>query len=149
VRTSSFRATGWRRNAYADGLLINYRNSGYPDNDTSVHPGGGQVLPIDAHPAPGINPDGCTLLQPRWQTWDSTFGVDEHSVRLPQYISAGRTLWRTYTAQPVSSFYDDPSTTAYWNATVPQNSVKTAGSGIRIDITGASADRTAYRVHLH
>jgi len=70
-------------------------------------------------------------------------------VTLPQYISAGRTLWRTYTAQPVSSFYDDPSTTAYWNATVPQNSVKTAGSGIRIDITGASADRTAYRVHLH
>jgi len=49
----------------------------------------------------------------------------------------------------VSSFYDDPSKTAYWNATVPQNSVKTAGSGIHVDITGASADRTAYRVHLH
>ena len=137
------------KECYADGLLINYRNSGYPDNDTSVHPGGGQVLPIDAHPAPGINPDGRTLLQPRWQTWDSTFGVDAHSVRLPQYISPGRTLWQTYTAQPVSSFYDDPSTTAYWNATVPQNSVKTAGSGIRIDISGASTDRTAYRVHLH
>jgi len=145
-----FLSGNWlEKECYADGLLINYRNSGYPDNDTSVHPGYGQVLPIDAHPAPGINPDGRTLLQPRWQTWDSTFGVDAHSVRLPQYISPGRTLWQTYTAQPVSSFYDDPSKTAYWNATVPQNSVKTAGSGIHVDITGASADRTAYRVHLH
>src|SRR5215203_4529148 len=109
---------------------------------------GEAALPIDAHPAPGINPDGRTLLQPRWQTWDSTFGVDAHSVTLPQYISPGRTLWQTYTAQPVSSFYDDPSRPRT-GTPQSQNSVKTAGSGIRIDITGASADRTAYRVQLH
>jgi immune inhibitor A len=137
------------KQCYADGLLINYRNSGYPDNDTSVHPGHGLVLPIDAHPAPGIRPDGRTLLNARWQTWDSTFGLQPHSVTLSQFVSKGRTLKQTYTAPPVSSFYDDPSTTAYWNAAVPQNSVKTAGSGLRVDITGVSADRTAYSVHLH
>jgi hypothetical protein len=49
----------------------------------------------------------------------------------------------------VSSFYDNPSTTAYYNASIPWNSVKTAGSGLRLDITGVSSDRTAYRVHLH
>jgi immune inhibitor InhA-like protein len=100
------------KQCYADGLLINYRNSGFADNDTAPHPGGGLVLPVDAHPAPGINPDGKTLLQPRWQTWDSSFGVDPHSVTLSQFISKGRTLKQTYTAQPVSSFYDHPSTTA-------------------------------------
>jgi immune inhibitor A len=146
----NFISGNWlEKQCYADGLLINYRNSGYADNNTSVHPGYGLVLPIDAHPAAGIAPDGRTLLRPRWQTWDSTFGLQPHSVTLSQFISRGRTLEQTYTAEPVSSFYDDPSTTAYWNPAVPQNSVKTAGSGIHVDITGVSSDRTSYRVHLH
>lgn len=68
---------------------------------------------------------------------------------LSQAISRARTLQKTYNAPAVSSFYDNPSTVAYWNAAIPQNSVRTAGSGIRVDITGVSADRTAYRVHLH
>jgi immune inhibitor A len=138
------------RQCYADGLLINYRNSGVPDNDTSVHPGYGQVLPIDAHPTPGLAADGRTLLTPRWQTWDASFGLKPHSVTLTQVVSKGRSLKQTYTAPPVSSFYDDPTNeNAYWTPSLPQNSVKTAKSGIRIDITGSSADGTAYRVHLH
>ncbi len=36
------------KQCYAAGLLIWYRNSSVPDNNTSQHPGSGQILPIDA-----------------------------------------------------------------------------------------------------
>lgn len=146
----NFISGNWlEKQCYADGLLVNYRNQGYSDNETSVHPGYGLLLPVDSHPAPRIAPDGRTALRSRWQTWDSTFGLQAHSVTLSQAISKARTLKQTYNAPAVSSFYDDPSTVAYWNSAIPQNSVRTAGSGIRLDVTGVSADRTAYRVHLH
>jgi immune inhibitor A len=136
------------KQCYAYGLLISYRNSSVPDNDTAAHPGAGQILPIDAHPAAMVRPDGRTLWRNRWQTWDATFGVDVQSVRLSQALNSQRTLAATYTAAPVSSFHDS-STTAYYNPSIPHNSVRTAGSGLRIDITGASADRGSYRVHVY
>ena len=68
-----------------------------------LHAGFGQILPVDAHPAPGIKPDGKYLLSARWQTWDATFGVDSHSVTLTQLANGNKTLRRTYTAAPVSS----------------------------------------------
>jgi immune inhibitor A len=136
------------KQCYADGLLVWYRNSAYGDNNTSQHPGFGQILPIDAHPAPGIKPDGKYLLNARWQTWDATFGVDSHSVTLTQLANGNKTLRKTYTAPPVSSF-SDSSTTAYWNAGAPYNSVKTAGSGVKIAITGVSADRGSYQVRVY
>jgi hypothetical protein len=40
----------------------------------------------------------------------------------------------------LSTFYDDPSNVAYYDASIPWESVKTAGSGLRLDITGVSAD---------
>ncbi len=66
--------------AYQDGLLIWYADGRYTDNDTSVHPGGGMALPVDANPAnqlwepesgPGV------LTRSRLQSFDSTFDVDE------------------------------------------------------------------------
>jgi hypothetical protein len=69
-------------------------------------------------------------------------------VTLSQVISPARTLTRTYTSAPVSSFFDS-SPTAYYNAAIPYNSVKTAGSGLKIDVTGVSADRGSYRVRVY
>ena len=63
---------------YADGLLVTYRNSGYTDNNTGEHPGAGQILPVDSHPAVQLMPDGRTPWRQRIQTWDSTFGVDSN-----------------------------------------------------------------------
>lgn len=136
------------KQCYADGLLIWYRNSAVGDNNTSEHPGTGQILPVDSHPAPRVKPDGRTLWSARWQTWDSTFGVDPHSVTLSQAISPARTLTSQYAAPAVPQFFDS-SATAYYNATIPWNSVKTAGSGLKIDIVGVSADRASYRVHVY
>jgi immune inhibitor A len=100
------------KQCYADGLLISYRNSGYGDNNTSQHPGAGQILPVDSHPAMLLRPDGRTPWRSRWQVWDATFGVDTNSVTLSQYISPGRTLRQTYASPPVPSFHDS-SATAY------------------------------------
>ncbi|MFJ9696755.1 immune inhibitor A domain-containing protein [Kitasatospora sp. NPDC101183] len=59
--------------AYQPGLLIWYWDESQTDNNVSVHPGHGQVLPIDSHPTPLKWSDG-TLMRPRMQGFDSTFG---------------------------------------------------------------------------
>lgn len=144
----NFLVGNWlEKQCYADGLLIWYRNSGYGDNNTALHPGAGQILPIDAHPATMIMPDNRTVWRTRWQMWDATFGVDSNSITLSQYRGA-RLLQKIYTAPAVTGFFDS-SPTAYWNSAIPYNSVKTAGSGLRIDITGVSADSGSYQVHVY
>jgi immune inhibitor A len=145
----NFLSGNWlEKQCYADGVLVSYRNSAVPDNDIFLHPGSGQILPVDAHPAAGIKPDGKAVLGSRWQTWDSTFGLDTHSVTLSQVLNSGKVLKKTYTAAPVSSFFDS-SATAYYDPAVPYNSVKTAGSGVKIDITGVSPDRGSYQLHVY
>ncbi len=37
---------------YQNGMLVWFANGEYSDNNTSTHPGGGEVLPVDARPAP-------------------------------------------------------------------------------------------------
>jgi immune inhibitor A len=136
------------KQCYAQGLLISYRNSSVGDNNTSVHPGWGQILPIDSHPQANVRPDGRTLWRARWQVWDAPFGVDSHSVMLTQVINSTRSLVQTYNSAPVTSFFDS-SPTAYYDSAIPLSSVRTAGSGLKIDIVGVSPDRGSYRVHVY
>jgi immune inhibitor A len=83
-------------------------------------------------------------VRERWQTWDSTFGFKDHRITLHEY--QGSVLReRTYHASAVSSFYDS-SPTAYWDPRIPYNSVKTAGSGLKITLLSVSADGTTYLV---
>ena len=39
---------------YQNGMLVWFANGEYADNNTIAHPGGGEVLPVDARPAPII-----------------------------------------------------------------------------------------------
>lgn len=68
---------------YQDGLLVSYWNTQYDDNSVGAHPGGGLVLPVDAHPGLLYEPtddegtdraDGESW-RPRIQSYDSTFGL--------------------------------------------------------------------------
>ena len=65
--------------SYQDGLLVNYWDTSYSDNNVGDHPGGGLILPVDAHPKllhwEGGTADG-TLMRPRIQSYDSTFGLE-------------------------------------------------------------------------
>jgi immune inhibitor A len=136
------------KQCYAAGLLIWYRNSSVADNNTSQHPGSGQILPIDAHPAAHVRPDGRSYWSGRWQAWDATFGVDSNAVTLSQMVQGGKLKSQTYSAAPALSFVD-ASPTSYFNAAIPYSTVRTAGSGLKIDITGVSDDRGSYQVHVY
>jgi immune inhibitor A len=145
----NFLAPDWvERQCYADGLLVWYRNSAFGDNNTSQHPGAGQILPVDAHPAASYRPDGRSLWNSRWQAWDATFGVDANQITLSQVGNGNKLLSKAYAAPAVPRFFDS-STTAYYDPTIPWSSVKTAGSGLKIDIVGVSPDRGSYRVRVY
>ena len=49
---------------YQNGMLVTYVDGEFSDNNTSAHPGGGQVLPVDARPAPIVMAGGVLAGQP-------------------------------------------------------------------------------------
>ncbi|MGB0101822.1 MAG: immune inhibitor A domain-containing protein [Nocardioides sp.] len=57
---------------YEPGALISYWDTSYTDNNVGDHPGGGEILPVDAHSRLWHAPDG-SLLRPRVQTYDAAF----------------------------------------------------------------------------
>ena len=44
---------------YQDGLLISYWDESFSDNSVGDHPGGGLILPVDAHPTSEHWSDGA------------------------------------------------------------------------------------------
>jgi immune inhibitor A len=61
---------------YQNGLLVSYWNEQYADNNVGDHPGGGLVLPVDAHPTFYHWPNG-DLMRQRILSYDSTFGTEK------------------------------------------------------------------------
>ncbi len=60
---------------YQDGLLVNYWDDSFGDNSVGDHPGGGLILPVDAHPSHEHWSNGQYMRQ-RIQAYDSTFGLE-------------------------------------------------------------------------
>ncbi|PUB28700.1 immune inhibitor A [Promicromonospora sp. AC04] len=119
---------------YQDGLLIWYVNSRFGDNNVSQHPGGGQALPIDAHPKTLKWSDG-TIARNRIQSYDATFGLQKTDrISLHRETSA-TTLTRLLAGskQPVSTF-DDTNPLAYYDDANRGNSVKVGGTGTVIKV---------------
>jgi immune inhibitor A len=135
------------KQCFAQGVLMWYRNTGYDDNNTSEHPGAGAILPVDMRPQAMLHQDGKTPWRGRWQAWDAPLTVDPQSIRLSELQANGRTKSQRFTARPITTF-SDWSPDAYYNPAIPQASVRTAGSGIQLKITGASQDRGSYRLQL-
>jgi immune inhibitor A len=92
---------------YQDGLLISYWNTQYTDNNVGDHPGGGLVLPVDAHPQL-MHWRGGTLMRPRIQSWDSTFGLD----RVPRLTLHNNGVATTVASKPAVSLFNDNR--SYW-----------------------------------
>jgi immune inhibitor A len=98
---------------YQNGLLISYWNSRYRDNNVGEHPGGGLVLPVDAHvgllyePTDDEGPDltDGESWRPRLQSYDATFGLeptDTVTLHDPETGVAG-----TYGGLPPVPTFDD------------------------------------------
>ncbi len=125
--------------AYQDGMLVSYWNTQYTDNNVGSHPGGGLVLPVDAHPAHLMTPEGH-LLPPRIQTYDSTFGLEPTD---PLALHRMSTDLLRYPSLPAQPLFDD--TRSYWSGGASGGhyqpgwiSVDVPKTGTTIRVTSAS-----------
>jgi immune inhibitor A len=129
---------------YQTGLLISYWDTSFKDNNTSVHPGQGEVLPIDAHPELAWKLDG-TPWRPRVQGYDAPFSLSRadsitlHTNGAPSYIR-GRNGVSTFDDRKTYYYEDLPSKTRY-GVMLPKVGVKIKvleqkGTSIRIRISG-------------
>ena len=113
---------------YQNGLLIWKWDTSQKDNNTSVHPGVGLVLPIDSHPAAMKWADG-TVMRNRIQSYDSPFskfrtdGINLHNADV---------LTKIPSSAGVSVFNDRTNT--YYDALTPTAGVKITDTNTKIKI---------------
>ncbi|CAM3887736.1 immune inhibitor A domain-containing protein [Nocardioides zeicaulis] len=131
---------------YQDGLLVNYWDTSFSDNNTSQHPGGGLVLPVDANPEPFYNLQGAAW-RGRIQTYDAPFGLQKSD---SFYLTAGgrRSYIRGRAANPV---FDDSDPNRYFqpyaDAGLTRVGVKVAGVGVKIQVLSQNGTSMQVRVH--
>lgn len=119
---------------YQNGLLIWKWDTSQLDNNTSVHPGAGLVLPVDAHPEALKWSDG-TLMRNRVQAYDSTFtlsrtdGITLHKAGVATKIASKK---------GVSTFDDHANT--YYDQSNPTGGVKITDTNTKIKIVKEAWD---------
>jgi immune inhibitor A len=120
---------GWVEHyPYQNGLLVWLWDTSQKDNNTSVHPGEGLILPVDANPKPLKWADG-TLMRNRIQAFDSTFSLRGN---------AGMTLHRADVPSKVAphrgnAVFDDRKG-VYWYPETPSAGVKVTDTNTKISI---------------
>jgi immune inhibitor A len=125
---------------YQDGLIVSYWDTSYSDNNESVHPGEGEILPIDANPRPIYRLDGQPW-RPRIQTYDAPFSLeksDSFSLHMP---NGQLSYIRGQDAVPV---FDDRR--SYWDPVQPNVGVKVPAAGVRIAVQ--KQDGTSMRIKI-
>jgi immune inhibitor A len=148
--------------AFQDGLLVWMVDESYGDNNNSEHTGRGLALPVDARPLKFTWADG-TAPSNRRQPFDATFGLqavpdgptsDYEGGTLPcaglhkEYVAghgpsqsiAYYCAWPSAEQRAAVATFTDSGEDAYWISTNPQNSVKTAGSGVSLEVTSQVAE---------
>ena len=115
---------------FQNGMLVWFANGEYSDNNTSTHPGGGEVLPVDARPAPITFSNG-TLLGNRRQPFDATFG-QEATDRVSFHRNGSEVV--VPSSKAIATF-DDSVADRYWSSANPWASTKVAGSGTVLTVT--------------
>lgn len=118
---------------YQDGLLIWYWDTSYSDNNTQVHPGGGEALPIDARPE-ALRWSDDSIARNRIQTFDATFGLDPTDPISLQLETGTETLDLDVPSQAPVTVFDDSDPMAYYDEANPRHSVKVGGTGTRIEV---------------
>jgi immune inhibitor A len=124
---------------YQDGLLVTYWDTSYADNNTSEHPGGGLVLPIDSHPAPTYRVDGKPWRS-RVQVYDAPFST-QRTDRVVLHVNSVASVLPSQKAQPL---FDD--TRSYWDPAIPETGVKLPGVGVRIRVLDQGSSTMRIRI---
>ncbi|MGH2477207.1 MAG: immune inhibitor A domain-containing protein [Candidatus Limnocylindrales bacterium] len=125
--------------SYEQGLLISYWDTSQRDNNTSEHPGEGEILVIDAHPQPIFRIDGPPWRS-RVQIYDAPFSLTR-ARSFTLHVNGRASFIRGQNAQPV---FDDSR--PYWFPEIPQTGVKVPETGTRIRV--ASVDGTSMRIRV-
>ena len=128
---------------FQNGMLVWYVNHSEEDNNTSEHIGSGLSLPVDARPAPFTYPDG-TYPSNRRQPFDATFGLEatDRTCLHKQVLSGTgknqtvKTLEACAPSTAGIATFDDTDPLTYWSSADPMNSVKVAGHGVKVTVTG-------------
>ncbi len=126
---------------YQDGLLISYWDTSYTDNNTSAHPGGGLILPIDSHPTAIMRPDGSPARS-RIQAYDSTFSIARTDGFTLHVNGVG---YNVPSRAGVRLFNDNLQ---YWNWLTPLAGVINPQTGTLIRIKGISGDGQVMQVQV-
>ena len=83
---------------FEPGALISYWDTSYDDNNVGDHPGGGQILPVDAHP--NFIHAGTDLMRTKVQTMDSAFSLKPTTRQTFHQLGVATTV-RPEAAKPV------------------------------------------------
>ena len=138
---------------FQNGMLVWYVDHTQEDNNTSQHPGAGLALPVDARPAKFTYPDGSAPSNRR-QPFDGTFGLEATDATcLHKQVLTGKGQSQTVStlaacAPSVAGIptFNDTDPLAYWSSSNPQNSVKVAGEGVTVTVTGDKGTDLAINV---
>jgi immune inhibitor A len=130
------------RYPYQDGLLVSYWDTSQIDNDASLHPGAGLILPIDAHPEPLIRPDANVPWSARRQAYDSTFGLDTTDV----ITLHANGVPGVYGGLPAVSTFDDRL--QYWRAATPSAGVRNPHTNTVIEVRSISAHDSFMQIQV-
>ena len=124
-------------------MLVWYWNTAFTNNNVGDHPGQGQILPIDAHPTPLHWSDG-TLMRPRLQSYDATFGKDATDALTLHRNS----VTNSFPSQPGVSVFDDMS--SYWSLTDQhgQHGNDAAGDHYRVGWNSAANPHTGTSIRV-
>ena len=132
--------------SYSPGLLLFYRDMSYTDNWTGMHPGGGFMLVVDAHPqgikAPPLAETGSLYWGCRIQTYDAAFD----RIRAPSMTLGYWGKIRKYVGLPAVPNFDDHF--SYWNKNTPTSSVITPEYGLLFNIRGVADDSSAAAIAI-
>nr|WP_300050790.1 immune inhibitor A domain-containing protein [uncultured Nocardioides sp.] len=125
---------------FQDGMLVWLVDPTSPDNNTSVHPGSGYALPVDATPNSFTYGDGTSPTNRR-EPFDATFGLDVidrtclHKQVAADNAAGYTTLETCSGGVPQQATFDDTLVSTYYDeANNPQNSVKVAGEGVKATV---------------
>jgi immune inhibitor A len=119
--------------------LIWYWDTSFGDNDVGLHPGQGEILPIDAHPQPIYNLQG----QPwrgRIALYDATF-TPQKADSFTLHVNGQASYVRGQAGQRV---FDDSR--QYWYPETPLGGVKVPNTGTRIEVL--SHNGTSMRIRI-
>ncbi|WP_327729489.1 immune inhibitor A [Streptomyces sp. NBC_00487] len=127
---------------YQNGLLIWKWDTSQADNNTSVHPGTGLVLPVDSHPAALKWADG-TVMRSRIQSYDSPFSLYRTD---GLKLHKADVLTKIPSSKGVSTFNDRTST--YYDEASPLAGVKITDTNTKIKIVKEAKDGSTISVQV-